>query len=1301
MRVCTNERDSYIKKSPLEAVTLLNISKLVQLCEEYTSGSRQFVGKPEEETKQMLVEPLLVMVGWSSTYEPEYYDREYLGKVKGVEWKDIALIIDEKPRIFVETKACTDKNIDKKYAKELLNYLKNYNADKPESEWVSWGLLTNFAETYLYHWSEPTRDPRPFYMFSCKQLSDIFQNLEDVLSPEGVRANRLLNRFYETPGHKLDEEFLKDLKKWRKIIANAFYLENPDLTIEQISEISHVFLSRLIFLRRLEAIGVLKPRWVKSQYEAWNEGKTIPTATLSDYVRMLFNGFWRFYDTELFEEQECDRFNFDAQLFEELLKDVEAAPQRVREVTGIQELQDKGLYGYNFMELSLDILGSVYERYLAHTLGLRQLNNGKNAVTIEETPELRQNEGAYFTPTHIVKFIIHHTLEPRLSAISTAAIQLIKRGDMEEAKKKIAEVGKIRVLDPACGSGSFLTEAFKTITACYSGYNAALQEACKGAKLHELKMAEYEVDKIGERTLLENLYGVDLDTEAVELTKLNLWLHHIDLNRTSYYFSGGATKRKLLPSLDLNIQCGNSMVCHDESNLAEHEAQLDRIKAIRNELRHIRSDISLSMNQKEVPKLQKRDRELTEEQGSLIKDIEKKIDFSLSQYLAYEQESEDFRRPFDWHIRFPEVFDDGGFDVYVGNPPYINLYRFSGQFRNYLKERDSEIFASKNDILYHFYTRGIELLKEGGSLGYITSRYFLEAENAEKLRGWMPKNAKIRILIDWGNVELFQGINTRCVVMVLDKSTDPRQNLNNVIGVAKIRNWKNAHSLLTDTIDEHVGREFHQPPNLAIFPISQSVLSNEPWRLLDTAENQLRALIEENAWRLGGAEGLCDMGMGMQTGLDEAFRITRREIGTTGSNKIPQEFVRKLVRNGDIRRYTIYDRDEFWIYTEDIDVDGLPDDHPVKKHLLEYHDGLIQRYPCRTTVEQPIPKRKWYQYTVPNIKELFALEEKIVVPYKAPSNRFAMDQEKRISSMDVYVLAVKHQYKPIVSGWYLLAILNSSLMDYAYITFYGRRKKSEFDYYTGLIERIPVKKPSKDEHGHLSALAQEMTNLNWMRAAAIESFGDLIEAEAHEEAKFEYYYDNAAAFQISDKAVHFRETQKEDKPNYEVRHIGIEEVGSKLLFETDFRRDGERSRRKILEITVNNTSMRRFLLLSIKLFIERNRGKKILGRDEPLEVILRNIRIPRFKNYIKENVSKILNLMSEFDTKHLVAQSLSEVERGILRTAQKIDEIVTNLYGLNEQQKQLIAEFYKVESVNEYFDRLEEYVGFEDLQLEE
>lgn len=1257
------------------------------------TGKRQFVGKPEEETKQQLVEPFLTKkLGWSSTHSEEYYDREYLGKIKGTEWKDIALIVKDKPRVFIETKACSDRNIDRKYAKDLLKYLKDYNSDKPETDWVSWGILTNFAEWFIYHWSEPSTNPKPFYSFSSVELEERILVLEETLSPEGVKKNKLLNRFYESPGHKLDEEFLKDLKKWRKIIANAFYQKNPNLTIDQISEISHVFLSRLIFLRRLEAIGVLKPRWVKWQFESWKEGKTIPTATFSDYIRMLFNGFWQIYDTELFKQQECDKLAFDDQFFEDLLKELSSSPQKVREVVGIQEILDKGLYGYNFTELSLDILGAVYERYLAHTMKFANLN-GQKIVSIDETPKLRQTEGAYFTPHHIVKLILKFSLDARLSELVSKMKDFLQKGKVEEAKSKILEMGKIRMLDPACGSGSFLIEAFKMITSVYSIYNNMIIDVFKGKPLAEQRVAEYEIEKIGERTLLENLYGVDLDPKAVELTKLNLWLHHIDLNRSGYYYSGGATKKKLLPPLDLNIKSGNSLVFYDATELTAFDKEIQQIKNARNELRQVRYKFSLNSDEEQITGLQKRDEELSGKISSMTKKIDDTLAASLSPHADSEEDLNDFREPFNWRVEFPEVFEEGGFDVYFGNPPYINLYNFSGKFRDYLEKRDAEIFNNKNDVLYHFYKLGLDLLKEDGRLGYITSRYFLEAENADKLREWLPKNSKIEVLIDWGNVELFEGISTRCVVMSLKKSTNLQQNLRNVISIAKIRNWKEKHNLLSDIVEKNIGQDFELPPNVSLFRTCQSEFTEEPWRLLDETQKQLRNLLEKDAWRLGGKNGLCNMGMGMQTGYDTAFRVTKNEIE---SEKIPLGVVRKLVRNGDIRRYAIHDRDEFWIYTENMDLDAFPDDDPVKKHLMKFHEQLVRRYPCRITEEQPIPKRKWFQYTVPNIRDLFELEEKIVVPYKAPSNRFAVDCKRRICSMDVYVLAVKAEFRVEVDSWFLLAILNSNLMEYAYISFYGRRKKSEFDYYTGLLEKIPIKKPTTaDTRNTISKSSKEMSALNQTRIDALVTFREIMDAEPHEMVRFEHYYANTFGYKISNKHA----VLKIDNDDYEVHHIGCEEIDSKLVFDVDFvQAKGQQTRQRVLEISIDDKNVREFLLLSVKSFIEENRRKKTIGKAHPLKVILKNLLLPKFETNIQNNYLKIVSIIDDFHKKQNLTVGLSDIERKIVAHAEQIDNLVAKLYGLSKEQEQRVRELSATASISEYFDRIEEYVGLEDIE---
>lgn len=414
-----------------------SILDLVNTCREYIEGVRTFKGKPEEATKQFLIEPFIQnQLSWSPVTSDDYFEREYKGQVKNREWKDIVLLTEGKPRVFIETKACTDSNIDAKYAKDLLTYLKDYNADKIESEWVTWGILTNFAKLFFYHWSEPVSHPTAFLAIDYEELPARLEEIRGLISPESVRNNRLLNKYLESPAHKLDEDFLQDLKKWRKIIANGFYKRNPTLSLDQISELSHIFLSRLIFIRRLEATGVLQPHWLKNQYQDWKEGRTLPTPTFADYLRELVRNFWKLYDTELFEEQDCDKYHFEDSYFKDLLKYIDTASPEVRLIAGVEELQDRGIYGYKFGELTLDILGATYERYLAHKLGLKKVDQ-RTIVTIDETPELRQKEGAYYTPTHIVKFIVARTLEPKVKKIfQDSEVQLAKH-DFEGAKNKI------------------------------------------------------------------------------------------------------------------------------------------------------------------------------------------------------------------------------------------------------------------------------------------------------------------------------------------------------------------------------------------------------------------------------------------------------------------------------------------------------------------------------------------------------------------------------------------------------------------------------------------------------------------------------------------------------------------------------------------------------------------------------------------------------------------------------------------------------------------------------------------------
>jgi adenine-specific DNA-methyltransferase len=1262
------------------------VDQLVTTCREYVEGLRKFEGKPEEETKQFLVEPFLQhLLQWSQITDDDYFEREFKGKVKDREWKDIVLLTEKRPRIFVETKACTDVNIDRKYAKDLLAYLKDYNADKTESEWVTWGILTNFTNTYFYHWSEPVSRPTSFLTFSYQELPARLDEIRELMTPEGVRNNRLLNKYLESPAHKLDDDFLQDLKKWRKIIANGFFKKSPSISLDQISELSHVFLSRLIFIRRLEATGVLQPHWLRNQYEAWRAGKTLLTPTFSDYLRELIKGFYRIYDTELFEEQACDTYPFEDSYFKDLLKYIDAPSAEVRLIAGIEELQDRGLYGYKFGELTLDVLGAAYERYLAHRLSVIEVNHRK-IVAIEETAELRQKEGAYYTPTHIVKFILSRTLEPKLKTIFESASTLLSKHDFEGAKSKIRQMAVIKVLDPATGSGSFLIQAFEKIVSYYKLYNAQVAKEFQTFPYPQNRTADFQINRISERVLLENIYGVDLDPKAVEMTKLNLWLHHIDHNLNFYQYKGGAAKRRLLPSLDLNIQVGNSLIEGDGSGLGGFSKELARIRDLRKRLVEVRTEISQNEDDMQVDQLQKEEEVAKDELNQIILRVESTINEALKEYA----DSEDVAQPFNWTVRFPEVFANGGFDVYVGNPPYINLYRFTAGFRSYLSKRDAGIFNSKNDLLYHFYKRGVELLREEGRLGYITSRYFLEAENADLLRGFLSSQ-RIRSLVDYGNVELFRGINTRCVVQVLEKGT---RSTGSPVDVGKVRRWNSAHQELTTLIDQHLGEVFSSADNMvSVFTMKSEVFGEAPWRLLSPEEVAFREGIEREAWRLGDTEegeGLCDIGMGMQTGLNEAFTVTTDQME---EEHLEKKVVRKLVKNGDIRKYFMHQSDLHVIFSPAIDdITRYPN---IRRHLMKYRDKLVQRYPCKG----PKPTKKWFEYTVENMRDAFESPEKIIVPYRAPGSRFALETSGAIGTFDTYVIVPKENCP--VNIMYLLALLNSSLLDYAYVQFYGRRKKAEFEYFTELMSRIPIRRPPHRTEHALTGLATDLTKLHQLRLALLETFNKDLSAVAGKlQTTLKHYYDYTEPYAIVDRQrlIGTDSVFKVGAPLIPVRRIGVEETGNCLVVEAELpQSQASERRKKVLQIEVMDLEIRRFLLYSTKLFIAKTFGKKTVGAEiDPLDAVLKHVDICRFRENAMENAEAIRNFMKAFASRTHFSSSISDLEREIWKKSQQIDEIVYSLYEVNVKDSDFLRDVYRCNTLSEFVDGLEEYSGVEE-----
>ncbi|MBI2202191.1 MAG: N-6 DNA methylase, partial [Armatimonadetes bacterium] len=318
------------------------------------------------------------------------------------------------------------------------------------------------------------------------------------------------------------------------------------------------------------------------------------------------------------------------------------------------------LYSYDFSRMSHDIMGSVYERFLAHRL-LRD----RGRIVIEDTDELRKKEGIYYTPQYIVDYLVEQTVGQCAQPVLDAALRLVEEKKFSAAAAKIRELSQIKVLDPAMGSGSFLLRAFDFIVAAYERYNAAARAQKNGiratsSELHDAAPRLFdlsaeipeEIFEVASRVLLDNIFGVDLDPQAVELARMSLWLRVLERNHHRMRDALSARRRarrgpKLLPALKANLKRGNSLIADPA---VAGEAALD------------------------------------------------------------------------WPKEFPSAMERGGFDCVIGNPPYERIQTMTGNSPavvEFLKANYRAASSGNFDIYVCFIERGLQLLRAGGHFGYI------------------------------------------------------------------------------------------------------------------------------------------------------------------------------------------------------------------------------------------------------------------------------------------------------------------------------------------------------------------------------------------------------------------------------------------------------------------------------------------------------------------------------------------------------------------------------------------------------
>lgn len=739
----------------------------------------------EENTKAEFIEPLFEALGWDvrNTYHPNEVTREENISKDRV---DYSFRINGIPKFFLEAKALRENLENPKFVEQAINYSWHKGC--------TWAVLTDFEEVKVFNaeWRESQYSQSRIKDIHCSQFISRFEELW-LLSKESFEQG-LLDKEAEKWGKKtkktpVDKQLLSDFTRFREILSkNITRLnQNKSLSQEDLNESTQRIIDRLMFIRYCEDRGLEEKRLISNAREWASRGK----GQLVRSIREVYSYFDKYYNSKIFAKHLCDELEIDNDVLYEIIE-------------GLHYTRDRSI-SYDFSAIEADVLGNIYEQYLGHIL-----KKTAKTAKLTESQAHRKEQGIFYTPIFIVDYIVRNTL-----------------GKLLEDKKINTE--KIRVLDPACGSGSFLIKGFDVLNEHYLR--------------HDKDYAQTRLDVASEDSVYtkklqivqNNIFGVDLDRQAVEVAQLNLLLKVTE-------------KGRRLPLLQQNIKQGNSLV-HSSLNPED--------------------------------------------------------------------------RPFDWGSQFSKVLKDDadGFDVIVGNPPYVRQEELSS-IKPYL-EANYQVYHSMADLFVYFFEKELKLLKEGGYLGMIVSNKWLKAGYALKLRRLLKKYW-IEQFIDFGDLKVFPDATTYPCIIIMRKIE--KENPKIRVCLVKSLNFPSLESCVKENE----------------FTVNQHQLDDNGWNFQSNDIAKLLAKIRSQSISL--KEYTHDeVYRGIITGLTEAFVIDKdTKDRLIQEDRKSAEIIIPFLTGKEVRRYGISFKEKYVILTRiGVDIQRYP---AILKWLSKFKPELEKRW---------------------------------------------------------------------------------------------------------------------------------------------------------------------------------------------------------------------------------------------------------------------------------------------------------------------------------------------------------------------
>ncbi len=901
--------------------------------------------KEEQYQGEFLIDLFVKILGYLKNPTPNFNLTTEYKNIKDSKKADGAIIINDSVKAVIELKGTNTTDLSK-IESQAFGYKNNQSG-------CVYVVTSNFEKLRFY--IDNAIEHIEFNLFTLSKTD--FEILYLCLSFESIK-NGLPKKVKEESLSQEDvitKKLYQDYSLFKRELHQNLVSLNPQFDSLTLFKKSQKLLDRFLFLFFAEDRHLLPPNSVRLILNDWRD---LQERDVEIPLYQRFKKYFEYLNTG-YKGKRYDVFAYNGGLFK---------PDEVLDTILIDdELLFKHTYSlseYDFVsEVDVNILGHIFENSMNE---LDEINAQLAGEEIDKTKTKRKKDGVFYTPKYITKYIVENTVG-KLCAEKKTELQIIeeeyatdkrrqlktKQGLLDKLKTYQNWLLQLTICDPACGSGAFLNQALDFLITEHR-YIDELQ-----AKLLGVPIIFSDIEK----SILENnLFGVDLNEESVEIAKLSLWLRTAQPNRK-------------LNDLNNNIKCGNSLI--DDPAIAGEKA-------------------------------------------------------------------------FNWQREFPQVFENGGFDIVIGNPPYVQLQSM-GEMSEILKNCGYETFDKGADLYCIFTERGYKLLKNGGIQSFIMPNKWMLVAYGKPLRKFLSKTG-LRQVLNFGDIQFFQEATTYVCIFVTQKS-EPNDNVK-VLSL----NQKTYHGDFMTEVESN------------LYDYSISNFGEAEWSIQPYNDAKKLEQMKLNGTELKDLP--VNINYGIKTGFNEAFYIdeeTRQKL--IAADPRSAELIRPMVRGRDISPYFITGF-EYLIGTFPtlkLDIEDYP---ATKKHLLSFgYDRL------RQTGDNGARKKtsgKWFE-TQDSISyhEEFS-KPKIIYPNMTSVFPFMYDESGMLGNDKSFILTAKDDS---VSLLFLTALFNSSLTKlwiwYNCPELQGGTREIRKAYF----EHFPVPQANEEQTATLAQYATERTQL--------------------------------------------------------------------------------------------------------------------------------------------------------------------------------------------------------------------------------